>query len=293
MLIVGCGNVGLRIVAQAHTKLALTGTNRIASQEVRAAGARAVDWDLDAQSQRRAGRKNIAALANWVIYLAPPPNQGAGDPRLKRFLAAWQHAGRDKRLAYVSTSGVYGNCDGAWVTEARPVHAESERAKRRVAAERLVRRASKDGLRAAILRAPGIYSATSLPVERLKAGTPALIAEQDVYTNHIHADDLARICVAALFRSGANRTFNASDDSKMKMGDYFDAVADAFALPRAPRLPAEALKAAVSPMLWSFMRESRRLVNVRLKKELRFRFLYPTVREGITAAKVLFSSKNQ
>jgi nucleoside-diphosphate-sugar epimerase len=297
VLIVGCGNVGLRIVAQAHTKLALIGTNRVASHEVHAAGARAVAWDLDAHSQPRAGHRNIAALANWAIYLAPPANQGVGDPRLARFLAAWSaSAGKrtgQKRLAYVSTSGVYGNCDGAWVTESQPVNPESDRAKRRVAAERLVRRAGKDGLRAAVLRAPGIYSETSLPIDRLKAGTPALMAEQDVYTNHIHADDLARICVTALLRSRASRTYNASDDSHMKMGDYFDAVADAFALPRAPRLPAGELKATVSPMLWSFMRESRRLVNARLTKELRFKFAYPTVREGIAGAKARLNLENK
>jgi nucleoside-diphosphate-sugar epimerase len=294
LLIVGCGNVGLRVVAQAHAKLALIGTNRVASREVRDAGARAVVLDLDARRQPRAGRRNIAALADWVIYLAPPANQGAGDPRLKRFLAVWSaSAGKSagqKRLAYVSTSGVYGNCNGAWVSESRPVNPESDRAKRRVAAERLVRQAGKDGLRAAILRAPGIYSATSLPIDRLKAGTPALAAEQDVYTNHIHADDLARICITALLRSRASRVCNASDDSHMKMGDYFDAVADAFALPRAPRLPAGELKATVSPMLWSFMRESRRLVNARLKQELRFKFAYPTVCEGIVAAKVKINS---
>ncbi|MFM2398523.1 MAG: hypothetical protein RL341_680 [Pseudomonadota bacterium] len=293
VLIVGCGNVGLRIVAQAHARLALIGTNRVASRDVRAAGARAVALDLDARRQPRAGRKNIAALADWAIYLAPPPNQGAGDPRLKRFLAVWRATPGSKRLAYVSTSGVYGDCGGAWVSESRPVNPESDRAKRRVAAEYLVRQAGKSGLRAAILRAPGIYAATSLPIERLKAGTPALMAEQDVYTNHIHADDLARICMAALFRSRASRTYNASDDSQMKMGDYFDAVADAFALPRAPRLPTDELKAAVSPMLWSFMRESRRLVNTRLKKELRFALAYPTVRETIVAAKATLISENQ
>jgi nucleoside-diphosphate-sugar epimerase len=290
VLIVGCGNVGLRIVVQAHGKLALIGTNRVASHEVRAAGARAVALDLDAAQPRR---QRIAALADWVIYLAPPPNnqnaQGTGDPRLKRFLAAWRAAAATsagkKRLTYVSTSGVYGDCGGAWVSESRPVNPQSDRAKRRVQAEQLVRNVGRRGIASMILRAPGIYSEHSLPLDRLKAGTPALVAEQDVYTNHIHADDLARICVAALFRSRASRTYNASDDSQMKMGDYFDAVANAFTLARAPRLPAAELKAAVSPMLWSFMRESRRLVNTRLKKELRVRLAYPTVHEGIAAAK--------
>jgi nucleoside-diphosphate-sugar epimerase len=285
VLIVGCGNVGLRIVAQAHTKLALTGTNRAASTGVQHAGARAVALDLDTAQPRH---KRIAALADWVIYLAPPPNQGTEDPRLKRFLAAWRVSARPKRMAYVSTSGVYGDCGGAWVNESRPVNPESDRAKRRVRAEQHVRSAgafSLCGIASMILRAPGIYSAASLPIERLKAGTPALLPAQDVYTNHIHAEDLARICIAALLRARPNRIINASDDSQMKMGEYFDTVADAFNLPRAPRMPATELKAAVSPMLWSFMRESRRLVNTRLKTELRVKLGYPTVAEAVAAAK--------
>ncbi|MGL4573313.1 MAG: SDR family oxidoreductase [Burkholderiaceae bacterium] len=294
MLIVGCGDVGLRIVRQTHAHLAVIAVNRAPSADARAAGARATVWDLDARSHARAGRKNIAAIADWAIYLTPPPNQGKGDPRLKRFLAAWRTTNSNKRLAYVSTSGVYGNCAGAWVTEARPANPDSDRGKRRVEAEHLVRLAGKGGnMRATLLRAPGIYAATRLPIERLKAGTPALMAAQDVYTNHIHADDLARICITALLRGRASRVYNASDDSHMKMADYFDAVAHAFNLPRAPRLPAEELKAAVSPMMWSFMRESRRLVNARLKKELRFRFAYPTVREGIAAAQVFLSAQKQ
>jgi nucleoside-diphosphate-sugar epimerase len=130
---------------------------------------------------------------------------------------------------------------------------------------------------ASVLRVPGIYAHDRLPLERLRAGSPALAPDDDVFTNHIHADDLARIAIAALFRGRRGRTYNTVDDSHLKMGDYFDAVADAFELPRPPRLPREQLKAAVSPMMYSFMAESRRLRNDRMKRELRVRLAWPTV----------------
>jgi nucleoside-diphosphate-sugar epimerase len=256
--------------------------NREPSADARQAGARSMALQLDTPLQRT---RRIAALANWAVYLAPPPNQGQGDPRLARFLAVWRSTG--KRLVYVSTSGVYGDCGGAWVNESHPINAQSARAKRRVAAEQQVRQLKGSGIATLILRAPGIYSETALPLERLKAGTPALLPEDDVYTNHIHADDLARSCMAALLRMRAGRVVNASDDSQLKMGDYFDLVADTFALPRPPRHTAAHVQATVTPMLWSFMRESRRLCNTRLKRELRVQLHYATVTEGVRAARGL------
>jgi len=132
-----------------------------------------------------------------------------------------------------------------------------------------------------ILRVPGIYAANRLPLDRLRQGTPALQGDDDVFTNHIHADDLARIIQAALFKGGANRIYHAVDDSEMKMADYFDQVADAFGLQRPPRLPRSELKNVVSPMLLSFMSESRRLSNQRIKAELGVRLLYPQVRDAL------------
>jgi nucleoside-diphosphate-sugar epimerase len=136
----------------------------------------------------------------------------------------------------------------------------------------------------AILRAPGIYAFDRLPLDRLRQGTPALAPEDDVYTNHIHADDLARLALLALFRARPGRAYNASDDTHMKMGDYFDLVADAFGLPRAPRLPRAELERVVSPVQLSFMAESRRLDNGRIRRELRARLRHPRVEDVVAAA---------
>jgi nucleoside-diphosphate-sugar epimerase len=192
-----------------------------------------------------------------------------------------------RRIVYGSTSGVYGDCGGARFDETRAVAADTDRARRRVDAERQLRWfGRRSGVRVTVLRIPGIYAADrpgGHPRERLARGTPVLAAADDVYTNHIHADDLARACVAALHRGLPQRVLHASDDSELKMGDYFDLAADLCGLPRPPRVTRAEAATRLNPMLLSFMSESRRLDNERLKRELRLRLRYPTVREGLVA----------
>jgi len=230
--------------------------------------------DLD--QLRSLGRLRLAPFA--VLHFAPPPSDGRDDPRTARLIAALTKARIiPQRFVYISTSGVYGDCAGAHVTEARPRRGRTARARRRVAAEdRLRRWAKRYGVRLSILRAPGIYAETRLPLERLKQGTPVLRPEDDVFTNHIHADDLARATIAAAFRGKPNRAYNISDDAELPMGVWFDAVADAFGLPRPPRVSWEQAEKHIAPLLLSFMSESRRLSNTRMKRELRVRLRYPT-----------------
>jgi len=178
---------------------------------------------------------------------------------------------------YISTTGVYGDHGGRAIDETARLRPANERAFRRIDAERTMRRI----LHAAVLRVPGIYAHDRLPLDRLRQKLPALAEADDVYSNHIHAEDLARIAIATLARGSARRVYNTVDDSRLKMGQYFDEVADAAGLPRPPRLPREQLKAAVSPMMYSFMTESRQLSNRRLKRELGVRFTYPTVADAL------------
>lgn len=273
VLILGCGDVGMRVLPLVRDRFRVFAVTSQASRrdELRAAGAVPIVADLD----QPATLARLARLARNIIHLAPPESEGGKDARTRNLTAILpDHA----NLVYVSTTGVYGDCGGERIDETRAANPRNARAKRRVDAEKVLRRwARRANARLAILRVPGIYAADRLPLERLKKGTPALLPEDDVYTNHIHADDLARIVVAALFRGASCRVYHAVDDSEMKMGDYFDAVADAFELPRPPRLPRGELAQAVSPMLLSFMSESRRLDNRRLKSELGVRLRYPQV----------------
>jgi nucleoside-diphosphate-sugar epimerase len=273
LLIVGCGDVGMRLlplVRERFRVFALT-SQPARHAELRAAGAVPLTADLD----QPASLARLARLASHVVHLAPPPSSGAIDSRTRSLAAILPEA---TRLVYISTTGVYGDCGGAEFDETRPVRPANPRAVRRVDAERVLRRwASNTGGRLSILRVPGIYAGDRLPLERLQKGMPALAAEDDVYTNHVHADDLARLIVLALFRGAPSRVYHAVDDSDMKMADYFDTVADARGLPRPPRLPRAQLKDAVSPMMLSFMSESRRLRNARIRQELGLRLRYPTV----------------
>lgn len=245
---------------------------------LRTLGVKQIHGDLD----QPASLRRLAGIADAVLHSAPPPNEGEGDPRTKRLLATLARArSLPRHLIYISTSGVYGHCGGEVVRESRPCRASTARARRRVAAESLLRRSA---VRVSILRAPGIYAADRLPLERVRRGDPVLNADEDVFTNHIHAEDLAAACIAALERGGVNRCYNVCDDSAERMGDWFDKLADAFGLPRPPRMARAEIRTRLSPMLLSFMSESRRLDNTRMKRELKLRLRYPTIDAGIKAA---------
>lgn len=286
LLIVGAGDVAQRLVPLLVPRFrvfVLLRDGRRAA-DWRRAGAMPLAGDLDRPDSLR----RLRGLAHWVVHLAPPPAAGDGDPRTAHLLAALRGGSSlPQRFVYISTSGVYGDCAGAYIDETRPVSPASARGRRRVAAEQLLLAWGRQpgAPTVSILRVPGIYAADRLPIERLQAGTPALARDDDVFTNHIHADDLARAIVAALRHGRANRVVHASDDSELRMGDYFDLVADAFALPHPPRIARAAAASRLPPTLLSFMSESRRLANRRLRDELHFRFLHPTVREGVAAAR--------
>ncbi|ALU90509.1 nucleoside-diphosphate-sugar epimerase [Herbaspirillum rubrisubalbicans M1] len=273
VLILGCGDVGLRLLPlllPRYRVLAVTSQpGRCA--ELRAAGAVPVLADLD--HPLSLGR--LARLAPTIVHLAPPQSEGRLDRRTRNLAAILPEGAR---LVYISTTGVYGDCAGASFDETRRVHPQNTRAVRRVDAETVLRAwARRRHGKLSILRVPGIYAVDRLPLERLHKGLPALSAAEDVYTNHIHADDLARVAAAALRLGAPNRIYHAVDDSDLKMADYFDLVADAAGLSRPPRLPRSELERNVSPMMLSFMSESRRLENRRIKEELGVRLRYPDV----------------
>jgi nucleoside-diphosphate-sugar epimerase len=228
----------------------------------------------------------VGALADHVLHLAPPPNQGRTDPRTAALLHALARGGRVQRLVYGSTTGVYGDCAGAAFDETRAVAPGTDRAHRRVDAEAQLRWfGRRTACKVTVLRIPGIYAsdrAGGHPRDRLQRGTPALAEADDVYTNHIHADDLARACVAALLRGAPQRVVHACDDTNMLMGDYFDLAADLCGLPRPPRVTREQAERQLSPLQMSFMSESRRLANRRLTQELKLRLCYPTVHAGLS-----------
>ena len=364
LLIIGCGDIGQRVVQQLHHGWQVIGVARSDEtlQKIRAAGAVAMQAD-DAH--------RLARWATHVLHAAPPASRdGEVTDRLTRgWLQALARArgqrasttsrpGRTHRLGarsaaallavpapaaqtrsqtqapsaprlvYLSTTGVYGDRGGAFTRETDTLQPLTDRARRRVDAERQVRygihrpdgsnagsrraahphadsarpdsahrdsahvsgarhrRLQQPPLPALVLRVPGIYAADRLPVERLRQQVPALVPADDVITNHIHADDLARIARTALLRGPRQRVINAVDDSQMTLGEYMDQVADRLGLPRPPRRPRAELARTLSEVRMSFMRESRRLDTRRLKRELRVRLQWPTVAAFLARAPI-------
>ena len=232
--------------------------------------------------------RRLAGLGTHVVHLAPPPNDdphGKTDPRTRVLLRTLRLRNMPLALVYGSTSGVYGDCHGDWVSETRHINPGTSRAYRRVDAEMQLRWFGRStGVPVHILRIPGIYAPDregGTPRARLLKGAPVLIESDDVYTNHIHANDLARACLAALRHGKPQRITNASDDTDLKMGDYFDQAADLYGLSRPPRMARQDAETQLPAMQLSFMSESRRLDNRRLKTELRLRLRYPTISSGL------------
>jgi nucleoside-diphosphate-sugar epimerase len=287
VLIIGCGDVGLRAARTLHPRLRLMALTSSPDRQdaLRARGITPLAGNLDLPETLQ----RLAGLATRVLHLAPPPGEGSGDPRTAALMRVLQRRSPPLSLVYGSTSGVYGDCGGMVVGETRSLHAGTTRAQRRVAAERTVRHLGRaSGVSVSLLRIPGIYAPDregGTPRERLLRGTPVLQAGDDVYTNHIHADDLARACVAALWRGRPQRVYNINDDTALKMGEYFDLAADLYGLSRPPRIPRAEAKKQLSPMLLSFMSESRRMDNARMKQELGLKLRYPTVETGLSEKK--------
>ena len=285
LLIVGCGDVGLRVLRALgpHWRVHVLTSTPARVPELRAAGACPIVGNLD--DPATLGR--LAGLAERVLHLAPPPGQGSTDPRTAALVRALWRGGRTRRLVYGSTSGVYGDCASACIDETRRVAPSTARAQRRVDAEARLRHFGRaTGCTVTVLRIPGIYALDRPggdPRERLRRGLPVLQAQHDVYTNHVHADDLARACIAALLHGLPQRIVHACDDGRLKMGEHYDLVADLCGLPRPARVTPEEAAAQLGPMAMSFLGESRRLANDRLTRELRVRLRYPTVREALQA----------
>jgi nucleoside-diphosphate-sugar epimerase len=275
VLIVGCGDIGRRVGARLRAQSCpVTGLVRSAASvaELHTAGIEPLQVDLDAA---------IPALtAREVFYFAAPPAEGERDTRVQHFLAAL--ANTPRRIVYISTSAVYGDCNGAWIDESQPLAPTTGRGRRRLDAERqLVAWADAHGSQWVILRVPGIYGPGKLPLARLQKGLPVLREADAPFTNRIHVDDLANICIAALQSEHHNTVYNVSDGHPGNMTDYFFRVADAAGLPRPAEIPRAEADAVLSAGMLSFLQDSRRMKNDKMLKELEIVLAYPDLDSGL------------
>ena len=286
VLIVGCGDVGLRVAGllKASSRLMALTSSSQRVETLQRSGITPMLGDLDKpQTLRR-----LAGVATHVVHMAPPPLEGHTDPRTRALVLALRLRSLPSSMVYGSTTGVYGDCEGQWIDETRRLQPQTARAQRRVNAQDWVNFLGKSGYpRTQVLRIPGIYAMDregGTPRERLLRGTPVLQAHEDVYTNHIHADDLARATVLALWRGRPLRAMNVCDNTDMKMGDYMDSVAKMWNLQAPARISREQAQLQLSPMVMSFLNESRRIRSLRLAQELGLRLLHPTVMDGLKVA---------
>jgi len=282
LLIIGCGDIARRALPELLRRYRVAALVRSHEPALVASGVELIEGDLDDAESLA----SLAGRAERIAHFAPPAGNGTVDSRTRNLIAALAPRGRrvmlPQRFVYLSTSGVYGDCAGEWVEETRLPEPLTDRARRRLDAEQALSEwGERNRVEIVILRVPGIYASDRLPIDRLIRGTPVLAAEEDVYTNHIHADDLAAIAAAALEVKQARGIYNASDDGPMRMGDFFDLIADRAGLKRPPRVSREEAERRITNEMLSFMRESRRLINRRMKAELGVRLRYPTAADGV------------
>lgn len=278
-LIIGCGDIGRRVAAlcmkQGQSVHALVRSTASAAT-LSAQGIKPDIGDLDDATTL----PSLSSGQAMLYYFAPPPAQGVDDPRMAGLLNHLSGASPPRKIVYISTSGVYGDCKGAWVSEDTPPHPGTDRARRRLAAEQLLHDYEQTtGVPVVILRVGGIYGPGRLPIERLRQGTPVLREQDCGYTNRIHADDLAVICIAAAERG--HGVYNVCDGHPSTMTDYFNQVADRYGLPRPPQIGMSDAKTRLSAEMLSYLEESRRMDNRKLTEELRVVLRYPALKEGL------------
>lgn len=222
-------------------------------------------------------------LAGHVIfYLVPPPGGGFSDPRARNFLNTLEHSNAPLKIIYISATSVYSAKDGSVVTEESPTQPVSAMGKRRLDAENAFRDYGfRHGVPVVILRVSGIYGPGRLPLTQINQGQPLLRREESGPSNRIHADDLARICVAAAEKGEAGEIFNVSDGHPSSMTDYFNAVADALGMPRPPQVSLEEAHRVMSPLMLAYASESRIVDSSRMLQRLGVSLHYPSIEDGL------------
>lgn len=283
ILIVGCGDIGRRVARLAGERsIPVTALVRPGSAaKLNGVGITAVCGDLD----EPATLMELPLQGATVFYFAPPPGGGITDPRMRAFCAAVAPGNEPRKVVYISTSGVYGDCGRRVVTEETPVNPQTARAKRRLDAETVLRQwGEKRHVAVIILRVTGIYGPGRLPVPYLESGHPVLDEREAPPTNRIHADDLARVCLAAADRGEAGEVFNVSDGRPGTMTEYFNAVADLLGLPRPPQVSMEEARQVMKPLMLSYISESRVMDNRKMREKLGIELIYPDLATGLRAS---------
>ncbi len=281
VFIIGCGDIGQRVAALCQkNNMRVTGLARSKETVARleATGIGPVYGDL-AQLE---SLKDLPTANAILFYFAPPPSEGEIDPLIRNFLSSINTGFLPKQLVLISTSAVYGDCNGKWITETQPLNPQTARSLRRLDAEQALREWSvKMGVPSVILRVGGIYGPGRLPIERIEKSLPILKEDESPFTNRIHQDDLAQICVAAAEHGKNAEVYNVSDGQPSTMSRYFKEVARSNDLPLPPEISLKEAKQVMSAGMLSYLTESRRINNEKMLNELKVNLVYPSLEIGL------------
>jgi len=284
VLIIGCGYIGRRVARAWITRgenIVALARSKERAQDLEGLGIKTVRGDLD-ETQSLHGLSLENAL---LYYFAPPPQKGTHDTRMAAFVSALKPDAKPARCVLISTTGVYGDHGGAWVDESAALKPATDRARRRLDAEHVLRAWGREhGVAVVVLRVAGIYGLDRLPAARIRSGIPIIHEAECPYTNRIHADDLVDVCIAAAVRGKPDEVYNVSDGKPGTMTEYFNAVADALGMPRPPTISLQAAKHQLSPGMLSYLAESRRLDNRKMLEELGVHLKYPNLEAGLAAS---------
>ncbi|MDH5325398.1 MAG: SDR family oxidoreductase [Gammaproteobacteria bacterium] len=280
VFIIGFGDIGCRVARlcrqQGYDVGAISRQPGKCSQEVTA-----VTADLDDPDSLR----DLPLQEKVLFYFAPPPVSGCSDSRMTNLVAALnrQPDQQPKKVVLISTTAVYGDCGGQWIDETAIVQPQTARGQRRLDAEQqMLRWTQQYAIPLVILRVGGIYGPKRLPLDRLRQGLPILLESQSPYTNRIHEDDLAAICLAAA-QQNVSGYFNVSDGHPGTMSRYFKDIARAMDLAPPPEVNMDTAREVMSAGMLSYLQESRRLNNTKLLQELDIELRYPNFEQGLKA----------
>ncbi|MCU7959540.1 MAG: SDR family oxidoreductase [gamma proteobacterium symbiont of Bathyaustriella thionipta] len=282
VLIIGCGYVGRRLASRLlaeQVSVSAIVRSEKSRDQLLAAGIEAYALDLDDTPETF-----VPGAHQQVFYLLPPPRSGLQDSRTQACIDCFARHGQPQKLLYLSTTGVYGDCQGNWVSEEQPLRPTAERAKRRLHAEtQWLNWQQHNQTAIRIVRVAGIYGPDRLPLARLEKGLPLLKESQSPWMNRIHVDDLVSVLIAAMQSPAQARIYNASDGHPGSMNQYFNAIADRAGLPRPPQIDIREAAEQLSAGMMSYMRESRRISNRRMLAELQVRLRYANLQAGLDA----------
>ncbi len=233
-------------------------------------------------------RSNFAhahgAIASATHLLCTAPPDASGDPVLSRYRYTIEMAPQLVWIGYLSTTGVYGNRNGAWVDEQTVPAPTSDRGRRRLAAEEawrlLAGRCAVD-----VFRLAGIYGPQRSVFDDLRAGTARRVSKPGHSFGRIHRDDIVRAVVAAMrqHRAAGARVLNLADDEPAESSDVVAEAARLLGVATPDPIPFEQALATMSPMARSFWAEHRTVSSQQTQQALGLRWLYPSYREGLRA----------